>query len=60
MEGVKHETRRQIIINFYQKNLGKGKLYTINFFKTMSVKKLQVYRANLLHFPRCAFGKKEN
>ena len=44
MEGVKHETRRQIIGNFYRKNIKKGKAYTIDFFKALDVKNDQVYR----------------
>ena len=45
MEGIKHETRRQIISNFYQKNREKGKAYTIRFFEALDVKKDQVYQA---------------
>ena len=45
MDGAKHETRRQIIVNFYQKNIKKGKFYTINYFQKLNVKRDQVYRA---------------
>ena len=45
MEGVKNETRRQIIINFYRKNSDKGKAYTVDFFKKLDVHYSQVYRA---------------
>ena len=44
MEGVKHETRCQIIGNFYRKNIKKGKAYTVDFFKALDVKNDQVYR----------------
>ena len=45
MEGVKTETRRQIIMNFYQKNSDKGKSYTVDFFNKLDVSQAQVYRA---------------
>ena len=44
MEGVKAKVRRQIIMNFYRKNMGKGKLYTIKYFAKLDVGKMQVYR----------------
>ena len=45
MEGVKNETRCQIIMNFYQKNESKGKPYTIKFFKQLDVTRKQIYHA---------------
>ena len=45
MEGVKAKVRRQIIMNFYRKNMGKGKLYTIKYFAKLDVGKMQVYQA---------------
>ena len=45
MENAKNETHRQIIINFYQKNQAKGKLFTLEFFSKLDVKRNQVYRA---------------
>ena len=45
MEGVKAKVRRQIIMNFYQKNMGKRKLYTIKYFAKLDVGKMQVYQA---------------
>ena len=62
MEGVKNETRRQIIINFYRKNSDKGKAYTVDFFKKLDVHYSQVYRAiaraesGELHLPRLGAG----
>ena len=45
MEGINNATRRQIVINFYQKNQAKGKPYTIEYFRTLNVSHQQVYRA---------------
>ena len=45
MENAKNETCRQIIINFYRKNQAKGKLFTVEFFSKIDVKRDQVYRA---------------
>ena len=45
MENIKNQKRREIIINFYQKNQAKGKLYTVNFFSNLDVKRGQVYQA---------------
>ena len=45
MEGVKNETRQQIIMNFYWKNSDKGISYTIDFFNKLDVSQAQVYRA---------------
>ena len=45
MEGVKNEIRRQIIMNFYQKNSDKGKSYMVDFFNKLDVSQVQVYRA---------------
>ena len=45
MEGVKHEMRCQIIMNFYRKNWQQGKAYTVEYFKRLNVEKKQVYRA---------------
>ena len=44
MEDIKHETRRQIIINFYQNHQAKGKPYTVSNFAKMQVGQRQVYR----------------
>ena len=45
MEGINNATRRQIVINFYQKNQAKGKPYTIEYFCKLNVSRQQVYRA---------------
>ena len=45
MEGINNATRRQIVINFYQKNQAKGKPYTIEYFRKLNVSRQQVYRA---------------
>ena len=45
MENIKHETRRQIIIDFYQNHQAKGKPYTVSNFAKMQVGRRQVYRA---------------
>ena len=45
MENAKNEMRCQIIINFYRKNQAKGKLFTVEFFSKIDVKRDQVYRA---------------
>lgn len=45
MEGVKSETRRQIIMNFYRQNKSKGKPYTWKHFKKQGVPRATVYRA---------------
>ena len=42
MEGVKAEVWHQIIMNFYRKNMDKGKLYTVKYFATLDVGKMQV------------------
>ena len=39
MEGLLPEVRRQIIANFYGKNVSKGKMYTFQNFKRMGCKK---------------------
>ena len=44
MEGVLPEVRRQIIANFYGKNVSKGKMYTFQHFKKMGCKKTDIYR----------------
>ena len=44
MEGVLPEVRRQIIANFYGKNVSKGKMYTFQHFKKMGCKKTAIYR----------------
>ena len=45
MENIKHETHRQIIINFYQNHQAKGKPYSVSNFAKMQVGRRQVYRA---------------
>ena len=45
MEGVKNEIRRQIMLNFYRKNLEKGKLYTIEYFRKSDGTSKQVFCA---------------
>ena len=45
MEGVRAEVQRQIFMNFYRKNLDKGKLYTVKYFAKLDVGKMQVYQA---------------
>ena len=45
MENIKHETHRQIIIDFYQDHQAKGKPYTVSNFAKMQVGQCQVYRA---------------
>ena len=42
MESVKAEVWRQIIMNFYRKIMDKGKLYTVKYFATLDVGKMQV------------------
>ena len=44
MEGVLPEVRRQIIADFYGKNVSKGKMYTFQHFKKMGCKKTTIYR----------------
>ena len=43
MEGVLPEVRRQIIADFYGKNVSKGKMYTFQHFKKMGCKKTAIY-----------------
>ena len=45
MENIKHETRRQIIIDFYQNYPAKGKPYTVSYCAKMQVGRRQVYCA---------------
>ena len=45
MENIKHETHRQIIIDFYRNHQAKGKPYTVSNFAKMQVGRRQVYRA---------------
>ena len=45
MENIKHETHRQIIIDFYRNHQAKGKPYTVSNFAKMQVGLRQVYRA---------------
>ena len=45
MENIKHETRRQIIIDFYQNYQAKGKPYTVPNCAKMQVRRRQVYHA---------------
>ena len=42
MEGVKVEVWLEIIMNFYRKNMDKGKLYTVTYFAKLDVDKMQV------------------
>ena len=51
MEGVLPEVRRQIIANFYGKNVSKGKMHTFQHFKKMGCKKTAIYRVG--DFPAC-------
>ena len=44
MEGVLPEVRRQIIADFYVKNVSKGKMYTFPHFKKMGCKKTTIYQ----------------
>ena len=44
MERLKPEAQRQIISDFYQKNVAKGKPYTVKHFRAMGLKKTQIYR----------------
>ena len=44
MEGVLPEVRRQIIADFYGKNVSKGKMYTFQHFRKMGCKKTIIYR----------------
>ena len=45
MEGVKAEVWHQIIMNFYWKNMDKGKLYTVKYFAKLDVSKMLAYQA---------------
>ena len=45
MENIKHETRWQIIIDFYRNHQAKGKPYTVFNIVKMQVGQRQVYRA---------------
>ena len=45
MENIKHVTRQQIIIDFYQNYQAKGKPYTVSNCAKMQVGRRQVYRA---------------
>ena len=45
MENIKHETRRQIIIDFYRNHQAKGKPYTVFNFAKMQVGRRQVNHA---------------
>ena len=45
MENIKHETHRQIIIDFYRNHQAKGKPYTVSNFAKMQVGRRQVYHA---------------
>ena len=45
MEGVKAEVQRQIIMNFYRKNIVNGNLYTVKYFEKFDVGKMLVYQA---------------
>ena len=44
MEGVLPEVRRQIIADFFGKNVSKGKMYTFQHFKKMGYNKTAIYR----------------
>jgi len=43
MEGLLPEVQRQIIANFYGKNVSKGKMYTFQHFNQMGCKKTTIY-----------------
>ena len=45
MEGFKAKVRPQIIMDFYQKKMDKGKLYTVKYFAHLGVGKMRVYQA---------------
>ena len=51
MEGVKLETRRQILMNFYRQNLAKGKNHTVQYFLKLGVPKRSIY--NAIHSSLC-------
>ena len=42
MERLKPEAQRQIISDFYQKNVAKGRPYTVKHFRAMGLKKTQI------------------
>ena len=44
MDGLLPEVRRQIIADFYRKNVSKRKMYTFQHFKKMGCKKNAIYR----------------
>ena len=44
MEALLPEVRRQIIADFYGKNVSKGKMYTFEHFQKMGCKKTAIYR----------------
>ena len=44
MERLKPEAQRQIISDFYQKNVAKGKPYAVKHFRAMALKKTQIYQ----------------
>ena len=43
MEGLLPEVRRQIIADFYGKNVSKGEMYTFQHFEKMGCKKSAIY-----------------
>ena len=44
MEGITQKVRRQILADFYQNNLAKGKQHTFDHFIKMGYKKSTIYR----------------
>ena len=43
MEALKQEVKREIIADFYRKNVAKGKQHTVRHFVSMGLKKTQIY-----------------
>ena len=43
MEALKQEVKREIIADFYRKNVAKGKPHTVRHFVSMGLKKTQIY-----------------
>ena len=44
MEGLLPEVRRQIIADFYGKNVSKGKMYSFQHFEKLGCKKTAIYQ----------------
>ena len=47
-ENVLPKVRRQNIVDFYGKNVSKGRTYTVHHFKGMGCKKTAIYHVMLL------------